>query len=1759
MTRRRTTITLKGGLNTTSPDDEIAPGQAIHAVNVEQGLRGGYRRIDGYERFDGRALPSSVSYWKVACSALTVAIVAGQVLTIGSATAVTMQDHSATDLFLYLSSPDTIPADTAVVYDGSTVSTSEDPITSRYESDSADMVLWDAAMAKWRDQIQKVPGSGDIRGVAMREGEVVAFRDNVAGTEGVGHKAVGTFSVGEKQILNSTTFEIASSFGRAIYISGDGTRAIVGAYSEDLSGLNQGAAYVYVKVGGVWLLEARLTASDLQDGDFFGVSVAMSSDGTRVAIGASSEDGAGANRGAAYVFTRSGTTWSEEQKLTASDTSDGDFFGSALDINSDGSTLIVGTVGEDGSGSDRGAVYVFTRSGVTWAQEQKIVASDTENDDNFGYRISVSDDGNTVVVGTPFEDGSGSDRGAVYVFTRSGVTWAQEQKIVASDTANNYYFGTDVSLSSDGDTLVVGSNGSASGGGSAYIFTRSSTVWTEQQIITALDAAANDSFGTSLMLSDNTIVVGAYSEDGDGSNRGAVYVFYKDDTLWVQKSKLTASGASDGDTFGEYLGVSSDGLSILVGLAGTVNQRALFFKVSHGWESITDQDYQEQELIEPDYIESGDYFGQSVSIDNNGKNLAIGSPYDDEKSTDSGLVQLMERYGADWTETDRLFPPNLQEGAKFGMSVSLEENGLGLLIGAPETDVLGTEYLEKQKFTDGSNGFGYSCSLAAEGTWSVVGVQYGSSNSAVIYTRVSSVWEEDATVTSFGSFGDSVFGQGTAISSDGLTVLVTDRKAPGAGTNRGALYMYVKTASGWDDAQALTSSDISDSDFFGQSVAVSYDGDVVVVGAPYVDGAGTNRGAVYIFTRSGDTLTEIQILTASDAGDGALFGWGVDISADGSTIAVGAPNDSPGAFVRGSAYVFTRSGDTWMETQKLEDNAITTTYNFGSAIRISEDNKTIVLGCLNFEEAYIFVENGGVWTEQATIKPLDTLPEAGFGSLFGISIAISADGNLILAGAKGRDGVGQDRGAAYLFERVGVDWTQSQKLVASDTLDSGFFGVSLDIAPLVGTMLVTSNKYSGSSIGGAAYYFSLSLFDQGTAEYYTKGELGWGYVETINSDTSTDSDKFGQTVKLSDDGFTMAVAAPYRSKNNLANAGYVSVYELDPTWILRSEISLDVPAANDYFGYSIDLSKEGKVLVVGQYGKSVSSNAGAGSCSIYDKTQGEWTLTQTIDTPNPEASGNFGFSVAVSADGLVLAIGAPNEDALGTDDGRIYIYELASGTWSLTQTTVLEGSSGNGNDLSLGHSVDLNEDGSILTAHQGDSSESGMLNVFIRHNDYWAPTFRKTSSDSNSDDFGHGVQISPNGDYIACAAPATDTNTGQAFVFNKSGAALAAAGSYDFDNYNFIGGSTDKNLYGADGVNLGFEYDGTTYKQIRTGMDIDTPTHVLAHKQHLFFSYGPSVQHSSLGDPHEWLIITGAAEISIGDDITGFERLRGGELAIFGRNETNVLYGTSTLDWQLSEFSIDTGAAEWTIQAVGYPVYLDDRGIAMLPSVQEHGDFARSAVSELIDAIVNELRGTATASTISRNKNQYRVFFTNGLGLILTINSRSEVSILPVQYDDTVLKTVSEEGTDGAEQMYFGSSSGYIFRMDSGISFDGSAFESTFRLPRNDFEFPQYKKKLLKGEIYLKAEGYTSFDMTPDLEYESSDNPTELATTYTVTDPSGFWTGQGIDVNKSSRVRADIKGIARAISMIFSSNSKLIYPCTINTVAYDWTFRKKVN
>ena len=344
-------------------------------------------------------------------------------------------------------------------------------------------------------------------------------------------------------------------FGRSSAISGD--TVVVSAHYEDAGGTDAGAAYVFTRSGTTWSQQAKLTASDAEAGDYFGISSNI--DGDTVVVGAYSEDSGGSWAGAAYIYTRSGTTWSEQAKLTASDAQAGDYFGVHVAIS--GNTVVVGAWGEDTGGSQSGAAYVFTRSGTTWSQQAKLTASDAQADDNLGYWVCI--DGDTVVVGAHNEDAGGTDAGAAYVFTRSGTTWTQQQKLASSDIAAGDYFGRCSAIS--GDTVVVGAYGddhNYSSAGAAYVFTRSGTTWTQQAKLTASDPQADDYFGFRTAIDGDTVLVGAYSEDTGGSNAGAAYIFTRSGTTWTQDKKIVASDGGASDNFGYGLGIDEDTLVV---------------------------------------------------------------------------------------------------------------------------------------------------------------------------------------------------------------------------------------------------------------------------------------------------------------------------------------------------------------------------------------------------------------------------------------------------------------------------------------------------------------------------------------------------------------------------------------------------------------------------------------------------------------------------------------------------------------------------------------------------------------------------------------------------------------------------------------------------------------------------------------------------------------------------------------------------------------------------------------------------------------------------------------------------------------------------------------------------------------------------------------------------------------------------------------------------------------------------------------------
>ena len=417
--------------------------------------------------------------------------------------------------------------------------------------------------------------------------------------------SVGTtkYVFGSAKKIVASDAEISDNFGDSVSISSDGNTAIVGAPQEDTSPkTDNGAAYVFTRSGGVWTQQQKLTASDLADDDQFGNSVAISADGNTVIVGAIGVDTSpNTINGAAYVFTRSGGVWTQQAKLLASDRQTADLFGASVSISSDGNTAIVGAYAEDTSPrTNNGAAYVFTRSGSTWTEQQKLIASDYASTDTFGWSVAISSDGNTAIVGSIYQDTSpNTDNGAAYVFTRSGSTWTEQQKLIASDAANNHNFGISVSISSDGNTAIVGATQVvAVNNGAAYVFTRSGGVWTQQQKLTASDGAMLDAFGSSVVLSldGNTALIGAQNEDtSPKTDNGAAYVFTRSGGVWTQQQKLTASDAETSNQFGYSVALSSDGLIAIVGaLAGdgiATNQGVAysynFGPTGNRWEIVT--------------------------------------------------------------------------------------------------------------------------------------------------------------------------------------------------------------------------------------------------------------------------------------------------------------------------------------------------------------------------------------------------------------------------------------------------------------------------------------------------------------------------------------------------------------------------------------------------------------------------------------------------------------------------------------------------------------------------------------------------------------------------------------------------------------------------------------------------------------------------------------------------------------------------------------------------------------------------------------------------------------------------------------------------------------------------------------------------------------------------------------------------------------------------------------------------------------------
>ncbi len=672
-------------------------------------------------------------------------------------------------------------------------------------------------------------------------------------------------------VLSPATGNVNQRYGEAVAVHG-GT-IIVGAPGDWTAAIFGGAAYAYVFDGFEWKLQQTITANDISVQDEFGASVDVY--GNWAIVGSPQHDGAGSNAGAAYLFSRSSGSWAQSTKLQPA--LGGVRFGTAVAL--DQGTAAIGAPSA-GSG---GEVTTYTESMGSWALEDTLDGMDTASGDAFGTTLSLDQD--TMAVGATGDDDNGSESGSAYIFSRSGMVWNQEDKVVASDGSSADHFGS--ALWIDGSTLVVGAPnhnpGSASSGGASYVFAESAGTWSQQQKLTANTPQSEDQLGTGVAVEGNLLWAGAPEYDGNDKNGGGVFHFTRSGTTWAAP---TVFGAADGDAAGDQYGIAVDGKDdlLIVGaprddLTGGVDDGGgayIYRRAGGTWNT---------EAYLAAVVSTSDQQGAAVAID--GDMAAIAVP---EFGVSAGTVLVYQDLSG-WIFSTHLMGSDIAIGSRYGISVDI----------SGDTVVVG----------------------AGSGTGAVY-----------VFVKSGSTWSQQAKLTASDAANSDSFGESLQI--DGDTLIVGARRNDDNGASSGSAYVYTRTGSTWTEQSKLLASDAAAGDEFG--TAVSVDGNVAVVGAPKDDDGGTDQGSVYLFIRSGSIWTQDAKITASDSATHTGMLFGDSLALLGTTLLVGSPNADTGSNTdNGAVYYYKNDGMSWNEEFVTTEGKAQSGDKLGSSITVTTD------------------------------------------------------------------------------------------------------------------------------------------------------------------------------------------------------------------------------------------------------------------------------------------------------------------------------------------------------------------------------------------------------------------------------------------------------------------------------------------------------------------------------------------------------------------------------------------------------------------------------------------------------------------------------------------------------------------------------------------------------------------------------------------------------------------------------------------------------
>lgn len=435
---------------------------------------------------------------------------------------------------------------------------------------------------------------------------------------------------------------------------------------------------------------------------------------------------------------------------------------------------------------------------------------------------------------------------------------------------------------------------------------------------------------------------------------------------------------------------------------------------------------------------------------------------------------------------------------------------------------------------------------------------------------------------------------------------------------------------------------------------------------------------------------------------------------------------------------------------------------------------------------------------------------------------------------------------------------------------------------------------------------------------------------------------------------------------------------------------------------------------------------------------------------------------------------------------------------------------------------------------------------------------------------GAFVVTNPSGGNFAAGAATLSGGATVTLSGIQTAIVLLPDGRYQFDKGNFSGQDTTQRIYGCDGVNKAFEFDGETLAPITTGLATDAPSNIRLHKGHLFLTYGSSLLYSGPGTPFMYLPLNGGGEIATGAAITSLLTLPGAQgtaaLGVYQLAGTLILYGTSDADWNLIALNTSSGAHRYSVQNLFDSFVFDDLGVITLQATLNFGNFASSALTSNMQPFILQNRTRVSASTINRTKGQYRIFFSSGAGLYLTTANQRYLGGIPVSFPNPVNVADEHTTSSGDEVSYFGSSDdqGYVYQLDRGSSFDGAEIDGFVTLAWDFLKSPRVEKRFRRTSIEVQGNSWVAIEFGYQLGYGTPRLIQPTARSFdTDFAPSPSWDDFTWDEfiwdgRTLTPTTVGLAGTAENIQVTLAVTSDYVQPFVINSLVHQYSTRRQM-